>query len=187
MKVVVPTRKRLSSWALGCRRNCRPLYKSGEYFLTDSFSATQDSLHSRQNDKIMAAIAHILVIIPFWGLIGASIIWATHKNKSHFVAYQALQAIVYQLLSGLAGVAFGCYTFILTLYLLFPPTPNIRTTEPSAGLILYPSVIGWLVIVAYVVYAIWGGISVLRGHDFRYLIIGTRLEQFLKFREAKNR
>lgn len=136
----------------------------------------------------MAAIAHILVLLPMWGLIGASIIWATHKKKSQFVTYQSLQAITYQLISVLAGFAYGCYTFILTMSLLFPSTPEASFTEPSAGLIiLCPSIFGWLLVFAYVVYGVWGGVSILRGHDFRYLIIGSRLERFLEAREAKSR
>ena len=40
-----------------------------------------------QDDKVVAALAPLIAII----------VWATQKGKSPFVAFQSLQALVYQL------------------------------------------------------------------------------------------
>jgi uncharacterized Tic20 family protein len=54
-----------------------------------------------QNDKIMAALAHISALLPLMGVIAPIVIWATQKDKSEYVAFQALQAVVYQLVDRL--------------------------------------------------------------------------------------
>jgi len=55
-----------------------------------------------QNDKIMAALAHISALLPLMGIIAPIVIWVTQKDKSEYVAFQALQAVAYQLLMILA-------------------------------------------------------------------------------------
>ncbi len=63
-----------------------------------------------QNDKIMAALAHISAVLPLIGVIAPTIIWATQKDKSEYVAFQALQAVAYQLVMILAWfIGMGCY------------------------------------------------------------------------------
>jgi len=72
----------------------------------------QESLATKatQDERIMAALAHASAILPFWGLIGAIVIWATQKEKSRFVGFQALQVIAYQIVLILFSfLGFGCY------------------------------------------------------------------------------
>ena len=45
---------------------------------------TSEMTEISSDDRIMAALAHFL------GLFGALIIWATQKDKSRFVKFQAL-------------------------------------------------------------------------------------------------
>lgn len=75
-----------------------------------------------QNDKIMAALAHVSAILPFMGVIAPIIIWATQKDKSEYVAFQALPAVAYQLLMILAWfVGMGCYMLsFFTMFLRIP-------------------------------------------------------------------
>jgi len=49
------------------------------------------------DDKLMSLIAHLVIIIPNIGLIAPIVIWVTHKDKSKFVRYNAIQAIFFQL------------------------------------------------------------------------------------------
>jgi uncharacterized Tic20 family protein len=55
------------------------------------------STRPTQDDRIMAALSHITVILPFFGVVAPIIIWVTQKEKSQYVAFQALQALAYQL------------------------------------------------------------------------------------------
>src|SRR3990172_10038698 len=86
-----------------------------------------------QNDKIMAALAHVSALLPLMGVIAPIIIWANQKDKSEFVAFQALQAIAYQLLMVLAWfVGMGCYMLsFFTTFLTIPFAGSEGTTPES--------------------------------------------------------
>jgi len=40
-----------------------------------------------QDERIIAALANVTIVLPFWGAIGAIVIWATQKDKSTYVAF----------------------------------------------------------------------------------------------------
>ena len=50
-----------------------------------------------QDERIMAALSHATALLPFMGVIAPIVIWVTQKDKSQYVAFQALQAMAYQL------------------------------------------------------------------------------------------
>ena len=151
-----------------------------------------------QDERILAALAHASIILPFWGLIGAIVIWATQREKSRFVGFQALQGAAYQLTLILVGVlGFACYicsflaTFLGTFLLV--PIGVIAAEGGSEGggiigilLGLIPAfspfcILGLFILVglAFFLYGLYGAVRVLQGQDFRYAIIGRRLEQYL--------
>ncbi len=129
----------------------------------------------RQSEKVFAAIAHICVILPFWGTIGAIGIWATQKERSPFIGFQALQAVFYQLIFILFGFCLGMYTFVLTFYLLIPPTGQSSDSGILPLWISGPSICGGLFLLGYIGYGLWAAVSVLRGREFRYWMIGPLL------------
>ena len=146
-----------------------------------------------QDEHIMAALAHASVILPFWGLIGALVIWATQRDKSRFVAFQALQAVTYQLVLVVCGLlGFGCYMCsFFGIFLVVPvgifASENAAASDTIAGWLaaitgLFPfCIMGIFTLLglAYVIYGLYGAVRALQGHDFRYVIIGRRLEQYL--------
>jgi uncharacterized Tic20 family protein len=150
-----------------------------------------------QDERILAALAHASVILPFWGLIGAFIIWATQREKSRLVRFQALQGAAYQLTLVLCGfLCLACYmcSFLGTFLVQFGLAPlGIMAVESGSEIgivgLLVPMlsvfipflVIGVLAFVAlaFVLYGLYGAVQVIQGHDFRYVIIGRRLERYL--------
>ncbi len=50
-------------------------------------------------DNILAAAAHAAITLPLLGTAVPLVIWRTRGRKSPIVASQALQALVYQLIS----------------------------------------------------------------------------------------
>lgn len=146
-----------------------------------------------QDERILAALSHASVIIPFWGLIGAIVIWATQREKSRFVGFQALQGVVYQLsLIVLAFVGGACYmcsffgTFLLVPAGIFAAegTGEADTVAAVISMIVtgFPfCVMGIFALIgfAFVLYGFYGAVRVLQGSDFRYAIIGDRLERYL--------
>lgn len=152
------------------------------------------SAKATQDERVMAALAHASVILPFWGLIGAIVIWATQKEKSRFVSFQALQVIAYQLVLILFGfLGFGCYmcsffgTFMLIPLGMFA-AESVSEAEGIIGMILamlttfFPFCVMGLFILAgalFIVYGMYGAARVLQGEDFRYALIGRWLEQYM--------
>ncbi len=71
--------------------------------MTESMTPTQD-------ERVMAALAHISAILPFMGVTPPIVIWVTQKGKSKYVAFQALQALAYQLSMIVVWfIGGGCY------------------------------------------------------------------------------
>jgi uncharacterized Tic20 family protein len=147
-----------------------------------------------QDERIMAALAHVTAILPFMGVIAPIVIWATQKEKSPYIAFQALQALVYQLtmiLAWFAGMA--CYmcsffgTFAGVFAVPLTSTPSEEVSGPAAvlmlGSMLVPFIVFGLIMmggIVFVVYGLAGAVQVLRGRAFRYAIIGARLERYLQ-------
>lgn len=143
-----------------------------------------------QNDKIMAALAHVSALLPLMGVIAPIIIWATQKDKSEYVAFQALQAITYQLLMILAWfVGMVCYmlSFFAT-FLTIPFAGGNGEGDPSTAPIfmvgfLVPFIIFGAIFIGgalFIIYGIIGAVLTFQGKDFRYIIIGNRLANYLQ-------
>jgi uncharacterized Tic20 family protein len=140
-----------------------------------------------QNDRIMAALAHVTVILPMMGLIAPIVIWATQKDKSEFIAFQALQAVVYQLtliLIWFLGMAcYMCSFFGMFIFTIpFSSAGGSDSFPFEAFGVFFPFLIMAILMVGgliYVVYGLIGAFMVLSGRDFRYILIGRWLERYL--------
>jgi uncharacterized Tic20 family protein len=164
---------------------------------------------STQDEKIMAAIGHATIIWPVMGILAPLIIWATQREKSRFIAFQALQAGVYHMTLILAGLACGvcwvCSYFGMIGGAIAMPL-SIAFTLPAEGApggdlppeAAIPMLFGFLAMIAfyiaifgllflglavwaaYIGYGLYGAVANLRGRDFRYVVIGPRLERYLQ-------
>jgi uncharacterized Tic20 family protein len=172
-------------------------------------SAESVTAEMTQDDKIMAAVGHATIIWPVLGIIAPLVIWATQREKSAFVAFQALQATVYHMTLILAGLVCGiCYLFTyfgvvlgalgIPLSMVFtlsregtrteeiPPGAVVAMIVASLVMVFFyllvfslmtVGVAGWL---AYMAYGLYGAVASFRGRDFRYVVIGPRLERYLR-------
>ncbi len=164
--------------------------------LANETTGEAGSAMSPQDERILAALAHISVMLPVWGMIGTIILWVTQREKSQFVGFQALQALVYQLTLVVGGIlAGGCYMCLFAgTGLLFPlgtfATLGSGGSESGGVIPLLISLFGGflpfclvgvilLIAVVFVLYALYGAVRVLQGEDFRYAIIGRKLEEYL--------
>ena len=152
---------------------------------------TEQNSVSSQNDKIMAALAHISAIIPFMGVVAPIVIWATQKDKTEYVAFQALQAVAYQLLMiSTWFVGMGCYMpSSISMFLGIPLAgSNGGRVDPSIAPLfavgfMFPFIILGAIFVGgalFIIYGIIAAVQVFQGKDFRYRIIGNRLMDYLK-------
>jgi uncharacterized membrane protein len=97
------------------------------------------------------------------GLVGAFIVYLIYKDRSRYVAYHALQSLIFQaivwlgggLLTAVAWTITGLLSAIL-VGLICIPFALVVTAIPLAG----------------VVYGIVGGIQCSQGQDFSYWLVG---------------
>jgi uncharacterized Tic20 family protein len=141
-----------------------------------------------QDEQEMAALAHATIIFSAAGLIGPLVIWGTQREKSAFVAFQALQAAAYQFLLLVAGLVAGA--LYMCTFLSFPFTALLAAPFGEGAALCFPFMtfscsfgilfllmLAWL---AYVGYGLFAAVSVLQGSDFRYVILGPWLRRYLE-------
>jgi uncharacterized Tic20 family protein len=140
-----------------------------------------------QNEKLLAGLAHgSIVLAPLTnglgGIAASLVIWLVQREKSAYVAGQAVQALAYQALTLIVTMLAWCCWGALWMVLLLPPilvNPAAYETTPPPG--LWIGLILMLVPVAIwgltILYGIWGAVRALGGHDFKYAIIGKWLTE----------
>jgi uncharacterized Tic20 family protein len=148
-----------------------------------------DSLAPTRDERVMAAIPHILSLALFMGPIVSVFIWVTQKEKSQYAAFHSLQAFVYQISMILAWfLGIGCYMisfFANMIFMLFmSSTESANSPDALFGLtfIIPLLVFGAILLceLVFIVYGIIGAVMVFQGKPFRYVIIGKRLERYMQ-------
>ena len=136
-----------------------------------------------QDERIMAALSHGSVVLFGTGIIAAIVLWVTQKEKSAYVAFQALQATVYQLV-GLVLVMLGwcCWTGLYLLSMI----PLMAAADSGAD----PPAVFWLSLVLmfaplalmglWALGGLWGAVRCLQGREYRYLGIGHQVQRWLE-------
>ena len=119
------------------------------------------------DDRLLAALAHgsmwLNLVTGFLGLAVSGGIWLVYRNRSRWVAGQALQATFLQLLYVLAVGAMGT-SFGLGAALWWT----------GIGLAFFPlgCLVG-LVVVGLFFYSLYGALQAYAGRDFRHPILGV--------------
>jgi uncharacterized membrane protein len=147
-----------------------------------------------QDDRLMAGLSHI------FGLIVALIFWATQRERK-FVAFQAMQAIVFDVVVMVTFAVIGGCAFCAMfggIGLMFPASFGLAAAGQGQGdasgplavvfmlitlvaALLPFAIMVVLMLVALSVFALrlYAGVSVISGQDFRYPILGAWLERYL--------
>ncbi len=122
---------------------------------------------SSSEEHTWAMIAHLSILLNLvtglLGVAGAFVIYLVYQNRSRYVAYHALQSLVFQaivwigggILTGIVWAITGVLSAVL-VGLICIPFALIITAIPLAG----------------VVYGVVGGIQCSQGQDFRYWMVG---------------
>jgi uncharacterized Tic20 family protein len=122
---------------------------------------------STSDERTWAMLAHLSILLNlvsgFLGIIAALIIYLVYKNRSNYVAYQSMQAFIFQLvwwfgggiLTGLAWAITGILSAVLVGLVLIPLACAIS-----------------LIPLASLVYGVVGAVQCNNGQDFRYWLIG---------------
>ena len=145
-----------------------------------------EQLAPTQDEKVLAGLAHGSILLGLFtsgvgGIVAALVLWATQKEKSAYVAAQALQAMVYQAVTFVVMMIGWCCWTALYMAMIFVPLindPVAFEAAPPAGLwwglalMIVPLGIWGLIIL----YGLYGAVRCLGGHEFKYAAIGNWLE-----------
>ncbi len=119
------------------------------------------------DERTWAMLAHLSVLLNlvtgFLGVVAALAIYLVYKDRSRYVAYQSMQAFVFQLiwwvgggiLAGVAWAATGVLAMVV-VGLIFIPLACLISLIPLASM----------------VYGIVAAVQCNNGQDFRYWLIG---------------
>jgi uncharacterized Tic20 family protein len=145
-----------------------------------------EQVSTTRDERLLAGLAHGSILLGpvtngMGGIIIALVIWLLQKEKSAHVAAQALQSLVYQTAVFVVTMLAWCCWGMLWMLLLLPPlflNPEAYQAAPPAGLwvgmflMIIPLGIWGLTIL----YGLWAAARCFGGHEFRYAIIGRRLD-----------
>lgn len=146
-------------------------------------SSAQGEPELTKEDRLLAAVAHALVVASWLGAIGAAVIWALTKEKNRYVSFQAAQAAVYQLLGSLLIIGcWVCWTIGYTMSLIPIMVKPSAYPEPPAmfwiGLLAMLIPFGLMGLV--MLYGLWVALRSFQGQPFRYLLIGPWLSSYFE-------
>lgn len=143
-----------------------------------------------QEDNWVSGVCHATAILQLWGVVTPLIVWFSQKERSARLRFQSMQAFVYQL------IAFAAYMLGMAAYMVFffgmfstlilgsslgggrdlQGVPAIMMLVFFAVMMLF-----WLLVMIvmpiYYLLAGWAGLRVIRGHHFRYPILGKLIER----------
>ena len=179
--------RRVISCILSLLRTIAGIDIKGKYTMTDL-----ESLKPTQDERVMAALAQISVLVPFLGVVAPIVIWVTQKDKSYYVAFQSLQAIAFQLTMVFAWfIGMGCYMCsFFSMFLAIPLASSMKSSGSISHLFglgfLAPFLVFGLMFVGgflFILYGLVGAVMTFQGKPFRYVIIGRRVERFLQAKQ----
>ena len=119
------------------------------------------------DERTWAMLAHLSILLNLvtglLGLVGALIIYLVYQNRSRYVAYHALQSLIFQLIAWLGGGILTGAAWAITGVL----------SAILVGLLCIPlALVISLIPLGGIVYGIIGGIQCNQGQDFRYWLVG---------------
>ena len=136
-----------------------------------------------RDERMMAGLAHASIAVFGMGIIGSVVLWASEKEKSRFVATQALQAMVYHIIGFcIFVVSMGCW--LLLYFASFIPL-MVSATQGSDEVPLVFIMAMVLMVVplifmgVWIAGGLWGAVRAFQGREFRYLALGDWVERWM--------
>ena len=124
-------------------------------------------LLSKSEENTLAMFAHLSILLNlatvFLGILPPLIIYFAYKDRSRYVAYQSLQAIIFQLI-----YFFGAA--ILAVIVAIVSAPFVVVCIGLFGLLI--ALLLGLVPIGALIYGIVGAVETYHGRDFQYWLVG---------------
>ena len=130
-------------------------------------AAPQPQPLSPSDERTWALLAHLSILINlFTGVLGpvaALVIYLVYKDRSRYVAYQAMQSFIFQLI-----VIFGGGTLVAVSWAL-----SSALAVVLIGFLCMPiALLFTIAVVLAPIYSIIGAVQCNSGQDFKYWLIG---------------
>jgi hypothetical protein len=136
-----------------------------------------------ENERTWAALAHASTLLNLaapgvGGIIASLIIYLSYKERSNWVAFHALQVTLFQLLQLAAVIILVGGSWVIGFIFSF-------ITIGFGALIAVPVMfitffLGAAILLAGIMYGIYGAFQVNQGKDFIYFWAGNWAAQFMK-------
>ena len=132
-------------------------------------TGTKDSqpLLSKSEENTLAMFAHLSILLNlatvFLGILPPLIIYFAYKDRSRYVAYQSLQAIIFQLV-----YFFGAA--ILAVIVAVVSAPFVLVCIGLFGLLI--ALLLALIPIGALIYGIVAAVETYHGRDFQYWLVG---------------
>jgi uncharacterized Tic20 family protein len=137
------------------------------------------------DERLMGALSHL------FGPLVALVVWSTHKDKSRFVKFQALQALAFDLiLVVVMGIVFFCIFGIMFVGMFGSVLGAMgSTSSPDAVMpfFMLPFMFPFIIFACIFPFSLLilairliASISILNGRNYQYPLLGKWLENFLK-------
>jgi hypothetical protein len=119
------------------------------------------------DERLWAMLAHLSYLLNFvtglLGLVAAFIIYLIYRDRSAYIARQALQSTFFQLITWVGGGTLVAAAWVISSIL----------TVVGIGCLLMPfALLLTIAILAAPVYAVVGAIDCNAGRDFNYWLVG---------------
>jgi len=123
-----------------------------------------------QEERSWAMLSHLSILLNlisgFIGVFAPLVIYIIFRERSRYVAFQSLQAFVFQLLAWVGGGVIAAIAWFLS---------GLLSTILIGCLCVPVAILLSLIPLGALVYGIIGGIQCSQGRDFRYWLIGDWL------------
>jgi uncharacterized Tic20 family protein len=136
-----------------------------------------------QEIRLLAAISHASVLFSNIGFFVPFGIYLTQKKKSSYLGFQALQALIWQIVMFVFSIL-ASYCMVGSIFipvLLTTATQNENLVGVAGGGIIIVMIISVLVMtignLGFIIYGIIGAVTTYQGKDFRYIVIGNRINK----------
>ena len=144
-------------------------------------------LNEEHEFRWVAAMGHFSVLIVIWGMLAPLTAWILQGKNSHFLRFQSIQTIVYQVCTTVVYFV-GSFLYLFGLLLLVANMGILggRDFNTSMGTISM-IVLGILLLISAVlilsvpllhILGQWAGYRVLKGDDYRYPLIGKLVQKW---------
>jgi uncharacterized Tic20 family protein len=167
-----------------------------ERYLVSGAESAAEISDTREDDWV-AGLCHATAIMQMWGMILPIVVWVTQKEGSLRLRFQAVQSAVYQgaaFLAYLLGMMVYAALFLGMFFVLFlgAAVNNGREISGPFGVLLFIiflvlmmfGIVVSLLWPLYLLLALIGMVSVIRGKDFRYPLLGRFIENRMKLNSS---